>query len=142
MIEDFRYRYRFLSNFAYAEVTLDGVQYATVEHAYQAAKCSDPVYRQRIQDAKTPGDAKRIGNTAYLRKDWQKVKIAIMYDLVRQKFKQPTLQKALLDTESEELIEDNPWGDTFWGVCKGAGENHLGKILMAVREEIKRESLT
>lgn len=37
------------------------------------------------------------------------------------------------------LIEGNDWGDTFWGMVDGEGENNLGKILMRVREEIKTD---
>jgi predicted NAD-dependent protein-ADP-ribosyltransferase YbiA (DUF1768 family) len=33
-----------------------------------------------------------------------------------------------------ELIEGNWWGDTYWGVCNGVGENHLGKLLMKIRD--------
>ena len=36
-----------------------------------------------------------------------------------------------------ELVEDNAWGDTFWGRCNGIGKNHLGKILMVIREELR-----
>ena len=46
-----------------------------------------------------------------------------------QKFLQhPHLIEMLLQTGDEELVEGNKWGDRFWGVCKGKGENHLGKI--------------
>ena len=38
---------------------------------------------------------------------------------------------------NEELIEENWWNDTFWGVCRGVGKNHLGQILMKIRKEIK-----
>jgi len=37
-INTFRGKYRFLSNFYYAEVNYEGIRYPTVEHAYQAAK--------------------------------------------------------------------------------------------------------
>jgi predicted NAD-dependent protein-ADP-ribosyltransferase YbiA (DUF1768 family) len=40
------------------------------------------------------------------------------------------LRKLLLDTGTSELIEDNNWHDTFWGVCNGVGANKLGEILM------------
>lgn len=30
-------------------------------------------------------------------------------------------------------------GDTYWGVVDGKGENHLGKILMKVRSEIRKK---
>jgi predicted NAD-dependent protein-ADP-ribosyltransferase YbiA (DUF1768 family) len=45
----------------------------------------------------------------------------------------------LIDTGDQELIEGNWWGDVIWGVCNGKGENHLGKILMEVRKELKGE---
>jgi len=60
-----------------------------------------------------------------------------MTDLVRQKFSNPQLAKQLLDTKDFELIEGNTWGDTFWGVCSGKGQNNLGKILMQIRNELK-----
>ena len=39
------------------------------------------------------------------------------------------------------LEEGNGWHDTFWGVDlkTGEGENHLGRILMQVREELREE---
>ena len=117
MINDFRGRYRFLSNFAHANVTFDGIQYPTVEHAYQAAKSDDPVYRMRVWDCLTPGEAKRVGKSAKLRKDWGTVRLSIMYDLVKQKFQQPAMRNQLLSTVDEELVEGNYWVDYFWGVC-------------------------
>jgi len=56
---------------------------------------------------------------------------------MRQKFKQPELKAKLLATGDAELIEGNHWGDIVWGVCRGKGENRLGKILMKVREELR-----
>jgi hypothetical protein len=43
----------------------------------------------------------------------------------------------LLATGDMELIEDNDWDDTYWGVCNGAGENNLGKLLMKIRAEAR-----
>ena len=40
-------------------------------------------------------------------------------------------------TRDRVLIEGNDWGDTFWGMTDGEGENHLGKILMRVRAELR-----
>jgi len=44
------------------------------------------------------------------------------------------LREQLLMTGDKVLIEANSWGDVYWGVCDGVGENHLGKILMKTRE--------
>lgn len=54
-----------------------------------------------------------------------------------EKFSYPYLRKWLLETGEEELIEGNNWGDKFWGQVNGIGENHLGRLLMEIREEIK-----
>lgn len=60
-----------------------------------------------------------------------------MEDIVRDKFtRNEDLKAMLLATGDEGLIEGNWWGDTFWGECKGQGENHLGRILMKIRREL------
>jgi hypothetical protein len=59
-----------------------------------------------------------------------------MTEIIRLKFQNPGLKAKLLATGNQELIEGNTWGDCYWGVCEGNGQNHLGKILMQVREEL------
>lgn len=137
MINSFKGSYRFLSNFYPIQVALDGVLYKSVEHAYQAAKNKDFKYRLKLYYAVTPGEAKRIGSRAKLRPDWEQIKILVMKDLVFQKFKNEELKIKLLQTGNEELIEGNTWGDKFWGICNGVGENNLGKILMEIRQFLK-----
>ena len=134
-IESFQGAYRFLSNFWPAEVEYEGLVYPSSEHAYQAAKTIDPEARKAFLDIK-PGQAKRKGRKVVLREDWEDVKLDVMLDLLRAKFSNPELTKMLLDTGDRGLIEGNTWGDQFWGVCKGQGENHLGLLLMQVRDEI------
>lgn len=168
MINRFTGRYRFLSNFYPAAVTLDGVTYSSVEHAYQAAKtldahirlifishylclrcnkrqayesygCKHCGHRGVVFRPVTAGDAKRPGNTLTIRHDWFAIRVRVMEDLVRKKFTTHTeLGNRLLLTGDEELIEGNTWGDRFWGVCRGEGENQLGKILMKVRTELRQ----
>ena len=60
--------------------------------------------------------------------------------LLRSKFSDPELAEALLATGDAELVEGNTWGDPFWGVYKGKGENMLGRLLMEVRGEIRRRA--
>jgi predicted NAD-dependent protein-ADP-ribosyltransferase YbiA (DUF1768 family) len=59
-----------------------------------------------------------------------------METLLRQKFAHPELRAKLKETNDAELVEGNWWGDRFWGVCRGEGENHLGKLLMKIRAEL------
>lgn len=136
MINYFNGQYGFLSNFYSAEVYLDGVKYATVEHAYQAAKSLDPEERKQVQLATTPAIAKKLGKFVTKRDDWDEVKVSIMHSLVKQKFLHSELYDKLMATGDEELIEGNWWGDVFWGMYKGKGRNELGKILMQVRKDL------
>lgn len=108
----------------------------TVEHHYQAAKTDDPIWAARIINANTPGQAKKLGRKAPMRPTWDSEKNVVMLSLLRIKFLWPDLAAALIATGDATLIEGNHWGDTYWGVCKGVGENHLGRLLMQVRSEL------
>ena len=138
MISSFRDEYFFLSNFYPVEIKLDGIVYPNAETAFQAQKTLDVEERRKFSMLKNPVQAKRLGRKVKLRDDWEEVKLDIMTEIVSQKFLQhPHLIEMLLQTGDEELIEGNKWGDRFWGVCKGKGENHLGKILMKIRDTYK-----
>jgi len=137
MIDRFNGEYVFLSSFYPVLIVVDGVKYPTVEHAYQAAKTQDPLEKQMVARAGTPGRAKRMGRKLNLRPDWEEIKIDTMLGLVRLKFTESNLRTQLLATGDTELVEGNKWGDKFWGVCRGEGQNQLGRILMAVREECR-----
>jgi ribA/ribD-fused uncharacterized protein len=139
MIDSFTGEYRWLSNFFPCQVCLDTELYDSVESAYQAAKTLNVDDRRKIQLMK-PGEAKKFGKSVKLREDWEQVKLQIMENLLRQKFASgSSFAEKLLDTDYEELIEGNWWYDTFWGRCKGIGENHLGRILMTIRYDLRNE---
>jgi len=67
------------------------------------------------------------------RYDWDEVRVDIMHSILISKFSDIHLMDKLVATGNAELIEKNSWGDVFWGVCKGVGENRLGKLLMGLR---------
>jgi ribA/ribD-fused uncharacterized protein len=138
-IDRFSGEYRFLSNFYPATVEMYGLSYPSVEHAYQAAKTLDPVERVTIRQAASAADAKRLGRIVTVRPDWLENRASFMLKLVERKFALPSLRDKLLATGSEELVEGNSWGDTYWGVCDGKGANTLGLILMLVRERLAAE---
>lgn len=140
MITEFRGEFRFLSNFWPSEVVAGNKIWPTVEHAYQAMKTVNPMERNAILALDTPGKAKRFGRTVTLRSEWEvgDFKLLEMFGLVQQKFfMHEDLRAMLLATGDEVIQEGNQWGDTFWGVCNGVGQNKLGKILMNVRERSK-----
>jgi ribA/ribD-fused uncharacterized protein len=136
MIDSFTGPNRFLSNFYPCEVQFEGYLYPTVEHAFQAAKSTNQEVREAIRLAETPSQAKTLGRQVDLRPDWEEVKLDIMLGLLREKFSSPFMKRRLLLTGDRTLIEGNTWGDTYWGVYRTKGENHLGRLLMQVREEL------
>ena len=134
IISGFNGEYRFLSNFWMARIMVGGMWFSSSEHAYQAAKSLDPKDWALIQRCASPGGAKRAGRHITLRPDWKSIKLEAMEEILWAKFTQhPDLMRDLIMTRDMDLIETNTWGDTYWGVCKGKGENHLGKLLMKIR---------
>lgn len=88
-----------------------------------------------------PGAAKRFGCTFPTRPDWDTVKIAVMREILEIKFSDEILRNLLIDTHPHSLVEGNTWGDTFWGVCNGNGKNHLGILLMELRDRLSGKGL-
>ena len=113
--------------------------YQNAEAAFQAQKCLDPAEREQFCELPA-NKAKRLGRQVELRSGWEEIKTELMLEIVRAKFTQnPVLAARLLATGARKLVEGNTWKDVFWGVDlrTGEGENHLGQILMQVREELK-----
>lgn len=139
VIDSFRGQYFFLSNFCEVPVIYDGITYLNNEVAFQAQKTINK--EERIDFSMlNPSQAKRMGRRVSLRPDWEEVKFDIMYEICKAKFTQnQSYKENLLKTGDAELIEGNDWGDKIWGQVDGIGENHLGKILMRIREELKNE---
>ncbi len=144
MIDSFTGEYGFLDNFYQSPVACYGRLVPTVEHGFQAAKTWDSDERDAILNASTPGEAKALGRRARLRSNWEEIKFAWMEDLLRQKFSDLELAVRLLATGERELVEGNTWHDNIWGDCccprckAKPGQNHLGRLLMKIRTELRR----
>jgi len=136
-ISSFKGTNRFLSNFYYAPIPYRDFMCDSVEVAYQAEKCDN--YEDLVMIAHMNSmDAKLCGKRIKIRPDWEEDKLMVMEILCRRKFdKYIGLQAMLLGTKDKILEEGNTWGDIYWGICNGAGENHLGKILMQLRKEYR-----
>lgn len=141
-IDSFTGDYLFLSNF-YCPTTVlyDFEVYPSSEHAYQAAKSTDPEVRNRIRGCLTCYETKKIGRKIKLRPNWDAMRLEVMEKILRSKFsKFGHLWVPLLQTYPSILIEGNTWGDRFWGAEKECGEwvgeNNLGKLLMKLRDEL------
>lgn len=145
MIDRFSEKYEFLSNFYECEIEYDGLIFKSVEAAYQAQKCMR--YSDKIKFIElSASESKKLGRKVYLRPDWEKIKLGIMDELVEIKFTNHIdLKGRLLETGDQELVEGNWWHDNFFGVCSclrckqnEEQRNELGKILMRVRNELRK----
>jgi ribA/ribD-fused uncharacterized protein len=139
--------YQSLSNFAATpfvmaawQSELGVVEFATAEHAFQAAKAANASEHERIRLAATPLDAKRAGRRAQLPGDWDRRRLDVMLTVVRAKFAAGPLRDLLVGTGDRLLAEDSPY-DAVWG-CRDrmggyTGANLLGRALMRVRDELR-----
>lgn len=147
-----------LSNFAPFPVQIDGVEWPTVEHYYQAQKfagvdtdAAREAY-EKIKVAISPEAAAKIGRNvqatdpASIRKDWEDVKIEIMRRaLVKKLTRHEGPRKLLLQSVCNDgrvrVIEDSPV-DMIWGAGRdGSGQNLLGALLAEIREELVAENI-
>lgn len=144
---EFQGFHRFLSNFYRSPIYHQGINYPTAEHLYQALKTTERSMRRKISSLKSPGQAKGMGQSITLRKNWDKIKLTAMKWVIGLKFDQnQELKQKLLSTKNDILIEGNYWHDNFWGDCNCRkckhikGQNNLGKILMKRRMYLAKQT--
>ena len=143
------------SNWHPSKFKIEGI---TFENAEQYMMCSKAMTMRDFETAKKilatsdPRTIKALGkevknfNSAL----WDSVKFNVVFSGCMAKFSQnENLKKALLDTGDKELCEASPY-DKIWGLGVDEqtakttppetwpGENLLGKVLMKVRDELKK----
>jgi hypothetical protein len=134
--------YGCFSNFSPHGIDLQGMYWSTVEHYYQAQKfvgTADAAIIPAIYAASTPEQAAALGRdrTRQVRPDWEQVKTQVMREAVLKKFLTHLGIQAILISTGDQLIVENSPTDCYWGCGQDkTGQNHLGKILMSVRDEI------
>lgn len=132
--------YGYFSNYYMLPITINGVEYASVEHYYQSRKTQSIPYSEKIRTASTADEAKTLGNSpdCPIRKDWNSYRNLAMTEGLIAKFTQhEDLQKLLLATE-DSLLAENSSHDYYWGIgADGTGKNMLGRLLMTTRDSLK-----
>lgn len=136
------------SNFYFVEegFTYDGKKFSNSEEAFMYAKAKyfgDTKIAKKILQTNTPIQAKRLGRQVsnYDDKEWSKVKVGIMTDILKLKFSVPRLKEALLrDGANRRFVEASAF-DREWGIGlfesdpnsdnpkAWKGENLLGQVL-------------
>jgi ribA/ribD-fused uncharacterized protein len=132
-----------LATYSRHAIELDGAEWPSVEHYYQAMKFEDEDYREQIRTAPHPTDCTKLGKSKRhgRRNDWDKVKETYMTRGTYIKCRaHPEVADALLATGELKIIETSQY-DYYWGCGRDSrGHNTYGKVLMGVREQLRKES--
>lgn len=122
-----------------AKFTLDGTEWPTVEHYFQAMQFPTlPEFQEQIRQAATPAAAAKLAKdpTKPIRPDWKEQRETTMDKAIRAKFMQnPAIQEVLFKTYPKTLVFADG-NDAFWGYGRTKmGQNKLGKLLMDYRND-------
>lgn len=137
-------QYGCFSNFSRHPFELDGKQWLTTEHYFQAQKFpGNEAYQEKIRLEKSPMVAARLGRSRAqpIRPDWEQVKDELMKAALLAKFRQnKDIREILLSTGDAQLVEHTK-NDRYWGDGgDGSGKNKLGLLLMEIREKLRQEA--
>ena len=137
-------QYGGFSNFSRHPFELDGKQWLTTEHYFQAQKFpGNEAYQEKIRLEKSPMVAARLGRSRAqpIRPDWEQVKDELMKAALLAKFRQnKDIREILLSTGDVQLVEHTK-NDRYWGDGgDGSGKNKLGLLLMEIREKLRQEA--
>ncbi len=127
------------SNFAPYPIVVDGLDWPTSEHYYQAHKYSDPELMEKVRRAPTPMEAAMMGRDPKIpkRPDWDVYKDIAMETAVRAKFEQHDYLRALIKSTNTAIIHEHTKNDCYWGDCgDGTGKDKLGILLMKLRLDL------
>lgn len=130
--------YGWLSNFHRCPMKVGNKIYPTNENFYQSEKAKDQQIKEWIAKAPSPYLAMKAGRSLRpyeMVDEWETKKLDVMWKGLWHKFfYNDKLRQKLIDTGDALLQEDSPT-DMFWGRL---GKNHLGILLMKVRQECKK----
>ena len=121
---------------------LDGKEWPTTEHYYQAMLFDNDALQDKIRSQ--PHAKAAIASTKWhffqKKKDWKKLRQVLMTRAIYTKCKtHPAVAKCLLETGNKKLVENSAY-DYFWGCGRDRrAENTYGKVMMNVREKLKQE---
>ena len=109
-----------------------------VENYFQAMKTDDSAIQGRLR---TLSPAQALDDKPMARDWWGNVRFQVMRKALDAKFAPGTqLASKLLSTEGRVLVEKT-YGrrdkEVAWGADDGFGENHLGRMLMVIRDSLR-----
>lgn len=131
-----------LASYSPHPIELDGAEWPTVEHYYQAMKFEDADYREQIRNAASPAEAAKLGKSKKhgRRKEWDTIRATYMTRGLYTKCRTyPEVAQVLLNTAENPIMETSQY-DYYWGCGRDIrGNNTYGQVLMGVRGKLRGE---
>ena len=135
-----------LSNFSPFRLHWHGLDFDTSEHAYHWEKFNHrlvhgtSLIQALIVNTTSAHEAFHIAqrHTSWVHPEWERLRVGVMRAILIAKVHQHEyVRRKLLETGEREIIEDS-WRDAYWGWGpEQTGENVLGKLWMAIREDLR-----
>ncbi len=137
-----------LSNMSGAfPIAINGVRVSSSEHLYQMLKFPDhPEIQSEILSKASPISCKMVARKKvyqeFIRPDWKEIQLEVMEFCLRTKLLWHWMKfgNLLRSTEGKVIYEISSRNDKYWAVVAldngFLGENHLGKLLMKLRDEL------
>lgn len=141
MINIFRGEHAWLSNMYECGIEYKDYLFNSVENAYMWEKNPEDPEWLKMCLVYSAGKIKRESKAITIRNDWDEIKLNVMETLLTIKFNQEPFKTKLIETGDQNIVEGTLWGDSFWGVDlkvnPNYGENHLGRLIMKIRDQLK-----
>lgn len=126
------------------------IRVPNAENLFQALKFPDyPEIQGQVLSQQSPMGARilssRLTNKTRVRPDWEEIQLEVMAFCIRAKliWNWVGFGKLLREVTGKEILETSSKTDAFWGVVTTTdghrGENHLGALLMGLRDEYLSE---
>ena len=132
-----------LSVYHMRDMTFEGATYASAEHAFQAGKPKREEVRRWLMAAPSTALLTMAAQglpSWEIRSGWSRTVRDRMRRVIAGKFAQHTDLRDLLERTGPARIVFAPGVDNamnrVWGEIDGEGENVIGRILMAIRDDI------
>ena len=127
------------SNFYGTNLWKWGIQFASVEHAYnyrKAIEMGQHVTAESIRSAPTPRQSQIIAEEITTDERWKQMKQSVMYDLLQEKSQQCQVFRNDLSASKDRLLVEDT-SHEYWGRgYSGTGLNMLGRLLMTLRDNL------
>jgi len=122
-----------VDNFLPCSFIINGVEFYSSENYFQWVKCADAAEAEVVRKSGCGADVWAAGSRVQLRKDWEIIKVRVMYEGNKAKFEQnPNIAKPLLASKGPVSFSGSTDFWCYWNA----------RIMELIREELRPTELS